>query len=64
MSKIKINELKVNSTKSQFQELSDLETANIIGGCDQEEQSSRKIIQKAMQEAVMRSDACLNGSRN
>ena len=63
MSKIKINDLKSTSTKSQLQELSDLETANIIGGYDEEEQSSRNIIQKAMEQAVMRSDACLNGNR-
>lgn len=63
MSIIKIKELKANSTKSQLQELSDLETANIIGGCDEEEKSARNIIQKAMEQAVIRSDASLNGNR-
>jgi|GEM_PF-4965794 len=61
MSKIKINELEVN--KSRLEDLNDLETIIIIGGYDEETESSRDMIQRAMQEAVMRSDMSRNGNR-
>lgn len=60
MSKIKIYELKVSD--SEFTELNRLETVNIVGGCDEESESSQEIIQKAMQEAVNRSDLLNNGN--
>ena len=58
MSKIKISELEPN--KSQLKELQDLETMAIIGGYDEESESSRDLIQKAMREAVTRSDMSRN----
>ena len=61
MSKIKINELSVN--KSQLKELNDVETVIVIGGYDEEAESSRDMIQRAMQEAVTRSDMSRNGIR-
>lgn len=60
MSKIKFFELKPNT--SQLKELNDLELANIVGGYDKEAESSKEVIQKAMEEAVMRSDLSLNGN--
>ena len=62
MSKIKISELK--PVKSDLKELNDLETASIIGGHDEEAESSQDIIQRAMQEAVMRSDLFRNSNLN
>ena len=61
MSKIQILELKPNN--SDLKELNIIETANIIGGYDSEAESSRDIIHKAMQEAVMRSDVSSNSNR-
>ncbi len=62
MAKITINELKVN--QSQIQDLSDIETVTVIGGYDEEEtESSRDMIQRAMKEAVMRSDMSQNSRR-
>ena len=62
MSKIKINQLQVN--KSQLKDLKDFETIKIIGGYDEENnESSRDIIQKAMTEAVTRSDMSRNRIR-
>ena len=58
MSRIKITELEPN--KSQLKELNDLETIRIVGGYDEESESSRDMIQRAMQEAVTRSDMSLN----
>ena len=54
MSKIKILELKPNN--SHLKELNIIEAANIVGGYTRETRSSKDIIQKAMQEAVIRSD--------
>ena len=54
MSKIQILELKPNNC--DLKELNIIETANIIGGYNSEAESSKDIIQKAMQAAVMRSD--------
>ncbi len=61
MSKIKFYELEVNS--SELKELNDLETVSVIGGYDEEEvESTRDIIQRAMKEAVTRSDMSRNGN--
>ncbi|MDJ0594026.1 MAG: hypothetical protein QNJ72_29275 [Pleurocapsa sp. MO_226.B13] len=61
MSKIKFYELEVNS--SELKELNDLETLSVIGGYDDEEaESTRDIIQRAMKEAVTRSDMSRNGN--
>ena len=60
MSKIKILQLKPDS--SHLKELNIIETANIIGGYNREAHSSRDIIQKAMQEAVIRSDIYNNSN--
>ena len=54
MSRIKINELEPN--KSQLKDLNDFETIKIIGGYDEESESSRDKIQRAMLEAITRSD--------
>ena len=62
MSKIKISELR--PIESDLKELNDLETANIIGGYDEEAESSQDIIQRAMQEAVMRRDIFRNSNSN
>jgi len=62
MSKIKISELR--PIESDLKELNDLETASIIGGYDEEAESSQDIIQRAMQEAVMRSDLFRNSNSN
>ncbi|MCC0179439.1 hypothetical protein I4641_20975 [Waterburya agarophytonicola K14] len=61
MSKIKIYQLK--QTNSHLKELNAFETTKIVGGYDEETESSQDIIQKAMQEAVMRSDISLNANR-
>ena len=61
MSKIQILELKQNN--SDLKELNIIETVNIIGGYNNEAESSRDIIHKAMQEAVMRSDVSSNSNR-
>lgn len=61
MSKIQILELKPNN--SDLKELNIIETAKIVGGYDSEAESSKDIIQKAMQEAVMRSDVSSNSNR-
>ena len=58
MSKIQILELKPNNC--DLTELNIIETAKIIGGYDSETESSKDIIQKAMQEAVIRSDLSSN----
>ena len=59
MSRIKITQLQPN--ESQLQDLNDFETIKIIGGYDDEEsESSSDMIQRAMQEAVTRSDMSLN----
>ena len=59
MSKIKLYKLQANN--SQLKELSDMETINVIGGYDNEEtESTRDVIQKAMIEAVTRSDMLRN----
>ena len=58
MSRIKLYELEAN--KSQLKELNDTETINVIGGYDEETESTRDVIQKAMIEAVTRSDMLRN----
>lgn len=60
MSKIKIYDLEANN--SELKELNYLEAVNITGGSDEEAESSQDIIQKAMEEAVMRSDILNNGN--
>lgn len=60
MSKIKFYELEVSN--SQLRELNDLESISVIGGYDGETQSSQETIQRAMQEAVTRSDILRNSN--
>ena len=59
MAKIRIEELEVE--KSTLKVLNEVEAIYVIGGHDEEAESSRDIIQKAMQEAVSRSDMSMNG---
>lgn len=58
MSKIKISELKVSD--SELKELSELETGNVIGGYV--ERSSDEIINKAIKNALIRSDIAQNSN--